>query len=171
MTHKIYQTSFENVQIPKACKALRKRRYKQVGFWKGWGHLLVKGLLVGAAAGLVSGTLNNELGNALGFLLMCGGVIWLSISYSKRAQASVKTAAIRQGIAEIKLTPEGYHATHPGYEALTRWSHVPDVVVTPQALLILHSDHEFYPIEAAAFKDAAEMQDVAAQIKEWIAAA
>ncbi len=45
------------------------------------------------------------------------------------------------------------------------------VVTTPEALLILHSGYEFFPIEAGAFADVAEMEAVAARIRDWIAAA
>lgn len=71
-----------------------------------------------------------------------------------RGRKAIVEAPIRAGVTKLTLSLEGYVLTNPGHEGLTRWSHVPDVIVTKHALLILYNDYEYYPIEAAAFKDA-----------------
>ncbi|UWQ09751.1 YcxB family protein [Aliiroseovarius crassostreae] len=166
MSDFVFQSTFQNVNFKKACKALRKRRGRAGGFLDGWIGFIGGALGVGAVAGVVGG----NLGGGLAYVVGIGGLMGLLMLYGRRGQKAMLEAPIRSGITQIRLSPEGYALEHPGHTSLTRWSHVPGVIVTPQALLILHSDYEYYPIEAAAFRDAEEMQKVAAQIRDWIAA-
>ncbi|UWP94014.1 YcxB family protein (plasmid) [Aliiroseovarius crassostreae] len=170
MSDFVFQSTFQNVNFKKACKALRKRRGRASGFLDGWGGFILGALAIGVAAGLVSGGIGGELGNTLAYVIIFGGLMGLLTWYGRRGQKAMLEAPIRSGITQIRLSPDGYALEHPGHTSLTRWSHVPGVIVTPQALLILHSDYEYYPIEAAAFRDAEEMEKVAAQIQDWIAA-
>ena len=90
---------------------------------------------------------------------------------SQKTQSAIYDSPIRAGLTTFRLSAEGYHTEHPGYESLMRWSHVPDVLVTDQGLLFVHSDYEYFPIEAKAFRDHDEMVATAKQVKQWIAAA
>ncbi|UWQ12753.1 YcxB family protein (plasmid) [Aliiroseovarius crassostreae] len=170
MSDFVFQSTFQNVNFKKACKALKQRRTRAGSFLEGWIGFIGGALGVGAVAGLIAGVVGGNLGGGLAYVVGIGGLIGLLMLYGRRGQKAMLEAPIRSGITQIRLSPEGYALEHPGHTSLTRWSHVPGVIATPQALLILHSDYEYYPIEAAAFRDAEEMKKVAAQIQDWIAA-
>lgn len=168
MTEINLTTEFGNTNFNKACRAVRSRRNQKAGFWQGWGGWIICALGLGVLAGIVSALVGGKLGATLVYVIIFGGLCGLIMLWSKRAQNVIKEAPIRIGPTQIMLRPDGYASAHPGYEAFIKWSHIPGVIVTPQALLILHSDLEFYPIEADAFEDADHMQRVADQITEWI---
>lgn len=163
-----FQSNFQNVNFKKACTALKRRRKRSVRLLDGWIGFIGGALGVGGVAGLVSGTMGGNLGGSLAYVIGVGGLIGLLMLYGRKGRKAMLQAPIRSGVTHIRLSSEGYELEHPGHTSLTRWSHVPGVIATPHGLFILHSDYEFYPIEAAAFKDTAEIEQVAAQISDWI---
>jgi len=171
MTDYVFQSEFRNVEIGEACKALSHRRRGQGGFWTGPFGFITAFVILGGLGGTVSGFIDGEKGIFLGLLAAALGATIFWVTMSKKAQTNLYEAPIRVGPVKISLSPEGYHVTHPGFESLTRWSHLPGVISTPQGLLILHSDYEYYPIEMNAFRDEEEMEAVADQIRSWIASA
>lgn len=166
-----FQSEFKNVDMRKACKALSRRRQKNRAFWTSSLGLYVQIAMLLAIAMFARFYLGGELLRALIPLLLIFSISGLILLYSSKAQSYVYEAPIRAGVTKFRLTPEGYHTEHPGYESLMRWSHVPDVLVTDQGLLIVHSDYEYFPIEVNAFRDSEEMEATANQIKKWIAKA
>ena len=83
-------------------------------------------------------------------------------------QHKTKFSKLREGKEKIILNEEGYRIEHPGHEGIVRWSHVEGVLLTKDAILILNSEYEYYPIEAKAFISAEEMKATAEQIQKWI---
>ena len=148
-----FDTRFSNLNFNKACRALRQERNRTKSFWQGWGGLFVIALGIGAVAGAVSGLIGGNLGGTLAYVIIFGGMIAFLVYRSRQAQSVVREAPIRSGVTRVRLDPEGYTTIHPGLESRVRWSHVHGVVTTPEALLILHSGYEFFPIEAGAFAD------------------
>ena len=171
MRELVFQSEFSNVDMKKACKALSRRRQKTVGFWAGPWALFFQAALLVVIAIVANRLIESKLLNALTPLLLIFGICGFVFVSSRKAQASIYDSPIRAGITNIRLSPEGYHTEHPGCESLMRWSHVPDVLVTNQGLLLVHSDYEYYPIESKAFRDHDEMVATAEQIKSWIRAA
>ncbi|GAB5446548.1 MAG: hypothetical protein Gyms2KO_14210 [Gymnodinialimonas sp.] len=126
-------------------------------------------LAVGALAGGLNAFFDGGTGRLLALTVLISGVGWLIWSTNQKARTAMMQAPVRSGVTQITLSPKGCAVEHPGVKALYLWSHILDVVVTEQGLLLLHSDYEYYPIEAAAFENPSEMETVAAQIKDWIA--
>ncbi len=171
MTEFVYQSKFQNVDYDKACLALRRNRQHSGKIWSGWVGLMVAALAIGGLAGFVLWFIGGIQGTFLAFVISIIGLFRLLIFKTRMAQKALSDAPLRSGVTQIRLTSEGYYSEHPGHEGITRWSHIAGVLNTPQALLILHSDYEFYPIETAAFRDEKEMNETADQIRNWIAMA
>ena len=160
-----FQSEFSNVNYGGACRALKQQR-RRAG--SGWGGLLVFAVGFGTIAALLIIFIGGNIGGTMAYVIFVGGLIGLLLWRSRQVQSAIKNAPLRVGVTKIRLTPEGYFTEHPGHQALMRWSHLHGAIATKDALLILHSPYEFFPIEAKAFDDFAHMERVTEQIKIWI---
>ena len=163
-----FLSEFSNVNYGQACQALKQRRRRAGGFWSGWGGILVFAVGLGLIAALFVIFIGGNIGGTMAYVIFVGGLIGLLLWRSRQVQSAIKNAPLRVGVTKIRLTPEGYFTEHPGHQALMRWSHLHGAIATKDALLILHSPYEFFPIEAKAFDDFAHMERVTEQIKIWI---
>ncbi|NNE56601.1 MAG: YcxB family protein [Hellea sp.] len=157
--------------MSEACEALTQRRRDLGKSRPGWLVNMALAIIAAGAVVLYKSAITLEQAIIIALLLILIGLVAFGTVSSKKAQTAMHNAPIRVGPTKIRFSPEGYHMEHPGVTSLTRWSHIPDVIATPHGLIIVHSDYEYYPVEAKAFRDETEMEAVANQIKIWIAAA
>ena len=163
-----FQSEFSNVNYGGACRALKRQRRRVGGFWSGLGGVAVVAVGLGVLAALFAVFIGGNIGGTLAYIVILGGMTGFLLWRARHFQSAIREAPIRTGITHIRLTPEGYFVEHPGHQSLMRWSHLHGVIATKDALLILHSPFEFFPIEAKAFESYEHMQQVAEQIKDWL---
>lgn len=106
----------------------------------------------------------------LGILIGLGSLFWLMRLLRRRSRRILTVSPLRAGVTTITFEEDGFRQSNDAYESFTRWRYLYDALATPQALLILFTQHEYYPIEAAAFDSPDHMEQVAADIRIRIAA-
>ena len=152
-----FQSTFRNVEVQVANRALQQFRKGKAPFWEGWLGYIGGGLVVGLIVGLFSSQLDQRLGLAVSVIVIGFSGVLVYLACVRRAREAVVNAPIRSGVTQIGLSSNGVSLNHPGHDSVTRWSHILDVVTTPQGLILLFSEYEYYPIEIAAFQDADEL--------------
>lgn len=168
----VFNTTFAHVDSRKACNDLRVRRLKNGNLTDSRlviTFIAIVILIAGSVVGIVAGAIfGPQVKGIVVSVAVMAGLYGFVLYLAKKNQSVLATQPLRAGVTKMTLTPEGYMANHPGYDTLTRWSHVTDVLTTDQGLLMLHGDYEYFPIEADAFDSRQQMEDVARQIKLWV---
>lgn len=168
MTKFEIQNHFEAIDHKAARAQINRVGGQRYGMFKISLPLMGVAILIGILIGLGGSIFQNTYLLYAMILIATAILVPIAMARTKKATDDKSSMKKHAGVTQVTLSEEGYAIKHPGVESLVRWSHVHGVTHTKDALLILNSPVEYYPIEASAIGGEAEMEELARKIEQWI---